>query len=88
MSFAPYTKPKYEALQEGFMKPNYFWFAIKEGVADETEIPDFAGFVEVTPTGIVKFRKPPKRLHSVKLDYEQRYKFSRLLHYRYWGSIL
>ena len=84
--FAPYTKPKYEALVGGFMT-NYFWFAIKEGIADISEIPTFAGLIIVKPDGKIKVAKQPDRLHRNKLDFQQRYKFSKLLHYRYWGNI-
>lgn len=84
--FCPSTKPKYEALQDGLMV-NYFWFAIKEGVADVDEIPKFAGLIVVKPDGELNVIKQPKRLHRNKLDFEQRYKFSRLLDYRYWRLI-
>ena len=84
-AIAPYQKHKHSALESGEMKCNYFWYALKEGVGGTEDIPKFAGLLIVKDDGSVRLIRSPDRLHRRKLDFEQRYKFAKLLHYRYWG---
>lgn len=81
---APNYKTKYEALVDGDMDINYFWFAVLEGVADVEEAPDFAGFIVIDKDGFMRIKRQPKRLHSVKMSLESRYKLARKATYRFW----
>lgn len=47
--------------------PNYFYYAVPEGLIKEEEIPDYAGLIYVQPWGI-HIVKDAKKLHDEKLD--------------------
>lgn len=85
--FCPSTKPKCNALIDGDLQCNYFWYAIKNGIAKIEEIPEFAGLIIVHDDGEISIMREPKRLHRNKLSFEQRFKYCRLLHYRFWGDL-
>lgn len=63
---------------ENFKKPNYFYYAVPEGMIDDSEVPSYAGLIYVLPegkyetkdgiwcsTGIYTVKQAPK-LHSTK----------------------
>ncbi len=86
VEFCPSTKPKYEALEDGDMMANYFWYAIKEGIGDITDIPKFCGLIVVKDNGQINIIKSPDRLHRGKITPEQKYKIAKKCCYRYWKS--
>ena len=86
IEFAPYTKPKYEALQDGDMMANYFWYAIKEGIGGADDIPSFAGLIAVCDKGFVTILKMPDKLHKNKLSDAEKYQIARKCGYRFWKS--
>ena len=47
--------------------PNYFYYAVPEGLIKEDEIPDYAGLIYVRPWGVY-VAKEAKKLHDSKLD--------------------
>ena len=47
--------------------PNYFYYAVPEGLVKEDEIPEYAGLIYVQPWGI-RIVKDAKKLHDEKLD--------------------
>lgn len=47
-------KFKLDALRDGDMMANYFWHAIKVNIVDYSEIPAFAGVIEVDDYGLIK----------------------------------
>lgn len=49
------------------VSPNYFYYAVPEGLVKEDEIPDYAGLIYVKPWGIYVV-KDAKKLHDEKLD--------------------
>jgi len=81
---APYQKFKLEALGNGEMVVNNFWYVLKEGIASVDDLPGYAGLISVDQTGLLKVVKHPDRLHSRKLSFEQRYKFVSYLNERFW----
>lgn len=83
-AIAPWQKIKHQALIDGDMPCNYFWYVLKHGIAELEEIPDFAGVFFVLEDGTLQSARAPKKLHSNKLDYETRFKLSRKLGYRFW----
>lgn len=87
LKFCPNTKPKRDALLDGDLQCNYFWYALKNGIAKIEEVPEFAGVIIVHDDGCISVARQPKRLKSTKLDFEQRFKYARLLHYRFWGKL-
>lgn len=91
--------PKHEALEVGDPSmANYYWYAIPVGLVDHSEIPAWAGIIEVSvecdKNGDVLLERcyarevrMPKRLHSTKMPLEEQLKQVRKLGYRYWNLI-
>lgn len=81
---APWQKLKYQALCDGDMSANYFWYAIKSGIVDLEEIPSFAGVIVIFDDGEWQIKRRPKKLHSNKMPFEERFRLARKLGYRFW----
>lgn len=84
---APWQKLKHQALIDGDMPTNYFWYILKSGIVELTEVPEWAGVFFVNDAGELIRQRQPKRLHKEKLSHEFRYKISRKLAYRYWDYV-
>lgn len=84
----PTIKPKLQALKDGDMTPNYFWYCVPRGMVSVDEIPLFAGLIEFSESGISRFTKAPKLLHRRKMSFEQCYKAARKMAFRYWDQVL
>ena len=80
----PVQKMKYQALEDGDLVQNYFYYAVPEGLVSVDEIPDFAGLIYVKESGRAVDVKSPKLLHKGKPNYEFKYKMIRKACYRYW----
>jgi len=80
----PNYKSKQQALADGNMCINYFWYAIVEGIAALYEIPEFAGVITFSEDGRLNIRRSPKKLHGNKMPIEDRYKIARKSTYRFW----
>jgi len=80
----PNYKPKHQALIDGDMCVNYFWYVVQEGVATIEDMPDFAGLITVCPGRSLRVIKAPKKLHKEKMSLEERYKIARKSTYRFW----
>ena len=52
---------------KGSSMPNYFYYAVPEGLVSPEEVPDYAGLLYVQPWGIT-FVKQPKKLTDEKFD--------------------
>jgi len=83
---SPWEKLKYKALVDGDMTANYFWYVLKDGIVSLEEVPAFAGVIFVDDDGDYWRKRSPKRLHSNKLSYEQRFAFCKKLGFRFWDS--
>lgn len=81
----PNYKAKHQALLDGDMCVNYFWYAVLEGVADVSDVPAFAGLIIVRPEKCIQIKKMPTKLHSKKMPIEERYNVARKSTYRYWS---
>ena len=70
---APWQKFKYDALVDGDMSSNYFWYILKDGIVKLDEVPEWAGVVFVDEYGEMLRGRQPKKLHGKKMDfrYEQ-----------------
>ena len=66
----------------GKKKPNYFYYAVPEGLIDKTEVPEYAGLIYVLPEGENKTRdggwcdgfyivKKAPKLHNIKYTDEE-----------------
>ncbi len=86
LPFSPYTKEKYQALADGDMLANYFWYAVKEGICHISEVPEFAGLISINENGDARILKPPRRLHKNKLSNSDSYKIARKLTFRFWRT--
>lgn len=65
----PWKMNKFEAYQQGYGVPNYFWYVLAEGIIkDESEIPDYAGLIIVSKRGGIRIVRNPKMLHKRKVD--------------------
>jgi hypothetical protein len=63
--------------------PNYFWFAVPEGLLSQEDLPDYAGLMTVTGDGCHVDRDAP-RIHDDSLSNKDRRYIERGLTYRYW----
>ena len=52
---------------KGSSMPNYFYYAVPDGLISVNEVPDYAGLLYVQPWGIT-FVKQPKKLTDEKFD--------------------
>lgn len=52
---------------KGSLMPNYFYYAVPDGLISSDEVPDYAGLLYVQPWGIT-FVKQPKKLTDEKFD--------------------
>lgn len=80
----PGNKTKYDALEQGILPINYFWYVTPAEVIDIDDLPDFAGWILVTEDNELRVIKKPKRLHRNKMSFENRYKVAKKIGYRYW----
>jgi len=62
-------------------RPNYFYYAVPDGLISVEDVPEHAGLVYVTPYGI-RIVKEAKKLHDGKFDYEET-KLMDKLYYNY-----
>jgi hypothetical protein len=83
-SVEPWCMPKYDALRQGHLAINYFWYVVLEGVCDASDIPEFAGLIIVLDEFRHRVIREPDRLHRNKMSFEDRYKIARKANYRYW----
>lgn len=81
---APWQKLKYDALADGDMSANYFWYILKKGIVELSEIPEWAGVFFIDDNGDLIRGRSPAKLHRNKLSFEERYNLSRKVSYRFW----
>lgn len=62
-------------------RPNYFYYAVPDGLISVEDVPEHAGLVYVTPYGI-RIVKKAKKVHDGKFDYEET-KLMDKLYYNY-----
>lgn len=86
LPYPPYSKEKQQALSDGDMLANYFWYAVKEGICHISEVPEFAGLISINENGEARVLKPPRRLHRNKLSDSDSYKMARKLSFRFWRT--
>lgn len=82
---------KHQALTEGRIVSNYFCFLVPADLADDIELPPYAGLYVYTPSrGFprVACRVSPTLLHKSKVSTDLLYRHTRALSYRYWGNVL
>ncbi|QHJ74316.1 hypothetical protein VH12019_00397 [Vibrio phage VH1_2019] len=78
--------PKRTALQDGKMS-NYFWYAFPKGLVDHSEVPEWAGIIEVDGFLNAREVRMPKRLHGGKMTIEEQLKQIKKLGYRFWNLV-
>lgn len=76
---------KLNELEKGNTIINHFWYVVPEGMINREEIPSFAGLIEIGTK--VRIISHPKRLHSRKLSFEERYNLTKKASNRYWGLV-
>jgi hypothetical protein len=77
-------------------RPNYFFFAVPEGLIEPEEVPDYAGLIYVHKRveahrlyyGTASQVKAAKRLHRDRINDGQRIQLARALTMRYWRQRL
>lgn len=82
----PNSKKKIQALEDGDMCVNYFWYAVSENICTVDELPLFAGLILIKKDGRLKVVRHPKKLHKEKISFEDRYRIARKSNYRLWRS--
>jgi hypothetical protein len=77
-------------------RPNYFWYAVPDGLVAAEEVPDYAGLLYVMRRaecrrgqiplyyGTVVVVKEAARLHKTKIDEWQRRQLARSMTVRFW----
>jgi hypothetical protein len=83
-TLAPYNKQKLDALADGDMSVNYFWYVLKVGIGTISDIPEYAGLIIIDNYGSIEVIRHPKKLSNKKLSHEQRFNFTKLLSKRFW----
>lgn len=80
----PWVKHKRQALVDGDMHANHFWYVIKSGEVEVNEVPSFAGLIFVNENGESRLQRMPDKLHKRKVSLEEQLRLSKKLHYRFW----
>lgn len=62
-------------LSPNIRRPNYFAYVTPEGLLDISDIPEYAGLIEVSKHGYLSFKKQPPKLHAEKLELKLQDKF-------------
>lgn len=77
-------------------RPNVFWYVVAEGVCDESEVPDYAGLIQVRPAKFMRMYDPPSfwfslqkvkqapRLHRDKIGEDKILQLAGHCCYRFW----
>ena len=67
-------------------RPNYFWYACPEGLIDIKDIPDYAGLVYISKSGMVNenIKKAPK-LHKDIINDKKLDRVKMNFYYKYWN---
>ena len=78
---------KIEGLDTKENKPDYFYYAVPEGMISENEVPDYAGLIYVyqydkDDSGYINIVKPAPKLKQQKTDLE-RLKLERKFYFQY-----
>lgn len=60
-------------------KPNYFYYAVPEGLVNVEEVPEHAGLIYIMPYGI-QYIKEAKKIHNGNFNYEQTKLIDKLYH--------
>ncbi len=81
---APWQKLKHDALRDGDMITNYFWYVTPKDLVGLDELPDFAGLIHINEFGELNIVRKPKKLHAGKVDDATAYNIIRKLAYRFW----
>ena len=53
-----------------YERPNYFYYAVPDGLIKVDEVPDYAGLIYVNP-GYINIMKQAPKQHDSKFDYEK-----------------
>lgn len=80
------TISKRDALCNGNMS-NYFWYAFPVGLIEHSDVPEWAGIIEVDCYLNAREVRKPKKLHKNKMTLEEQLKQIRKLGYRFWNMI-
>ncbi|MDH5183990.1 MAG: hypothetical protein OEX12_08890 [Gammaproteobacteria bacterium] len=83
----PWQMPKQEALQKGLMVCNRFWFIVPSELHTKIKVPSWAGLITVLGESGVRVRQEPKKLHSRKMDNDDRNHHASKLGDRYWKTV-
>ena len=81
---APWQKFKHDALRDGDMITNYFWYVTPKDLVSIDELPDFAGLIHINEFGELNIVRKPKKLHVGKVDDVTAYNIIRKLAFRFW----
>lgn len=80
----PWRKLKHDALRDGDMLCNYFWYVVKKGIITPDEVPEGFGLITVDEFGYVNVVRPASRLHRNKIDAKDELRMVKKLAYRFW----
>lgn len=79
---------KHKLLRSGKLPCNYFYFFLSEKLAEQCDIPEYAGLITYKKLDknriLLHEQQKPKRLHDNKLSLEQRFYLCKKIYYKYW----
>ncbi|MCZ4311409.1 hypothetical protein AB6D66_00750 [Vibrio pomeroyi] len=75
---------KLKELESGNLIINHFWYVIPKGLVQISELPEFAGLIEISDKPLII--RHPKRLHSRKATFEERYHLAKKASDRFWSE--
>lgn len=58
---------KQDAYVAGMMPTNYFWYVTFDGICTKEDIPEFAGWIEISKHGFIRVHKEAPRTNKIKM---------------------
>lgn len=59
---------KHDAYTRGMMPTNYFWYVTFDGICNKEDIPDFAGWIEISKYGMIRIHKEAPKTNKTKMS--------------------
>lgn len=70
-SFHKYADDSPRYLVGGHNRPNYFYYCTPPGMIEETDVPWYAGLVQIDKAGQIRIKKKAPKLHGEKIKDEE-----------------
>jgi len=81
--FAEKIRGRQGMFYDEYQAPNYFYYAVPDGMVDVSEIPDYAGLVYIAECGIFRIIKKAPKIHTEKFKRDS-LNLVEKFHYNMW----